>query len=585
MRKHILSAVLLVSAAALVVSCKGKQASSATASAEQPATKGKGLSEEERLKFQSTYYNACKEKIKGNIEIAETLFKECLKTDPQSAAAKYELASIYRFGGLYDQALKFAREAAFGEPKNEWYQLLYIECLHNKRLYNEASETYEKLIKNFPNRPDFYEELATECIYAGKYDKALKAYEDLEKKFGPSDEVTLGKIKLLKQQKKWAEAESELKKLIQENPKEAQYYSFLADIYQETNQPEKAFQTYQEILKTDPDNPYIHLAIADYYRSQKKDDEFFKEVKIAFASEDLDIDNKVKILVSYYNLTEQFPQYLNQAYELCELLVKVHPKEAKSHSVYADFLYRDKKLPEARKELEAVIEFDKSKFVVWRQLLVCELELGDYATLQKHSNEAIDLFPNQPEPYFLNGTANLRLKNYKDAIQSLKDGQEFVYENEPLQSQFLATLGEAYNAVKDYEKSDKAFEEALSLDKDNVMVMNNYAYYLSLRKEKLDYAAKLSKRTIELKPGSISYLDTYGWILYQQGNYTEAETWLGKAVNGGGDKRPAILEHYGDVLYKLNDKTKALEYWQKAKDNGGNSDSLNKKIADKKLYD
>jgi tetratricopeptide (TPR) repeat protein len=577
---------LLILAVLTAPSCKSKKETTVVSGSEPgQVTKTKTLSDDDKLKFQSTYYNACKEKIKGNIEIAETLFKECLKLDPQSAAAKYELASIYRFGGLYDQSLKFAREAAISESKNEWFQLLYIECLHNKRMYNEAADVYEKLIRTFPNRPDFYEELATEFIYAGKYEKALKAYDDLEKKFGPSDEVTLGKIKLLKQQKKWGEAESEMKKLIRNNPKEAQYYSFLADIYQETNQPEKAFQTYQEILKTDPENPYIHLALADYYRSLKKDDDFFKEVKIAFASEELDIDSKVKILISYYNLTEQFPQYKSQAYELCELLIKVHPKEAKSHSVYADFLYRDKKLPEARKELEQVIEFDKGKFIVWKQLLVCEMELGDYATLQKHSAEVVDLFPNQPEPYYLNGIANLKLKNYKDAIQSLKDGQEFVYENEPLQSQFLATLGETYNAVKDYEKSDKAFDEALIIDKDNIPVMNNYAYYLSLRKDKLDYAAKLSKRSIELQPTSVSYMDTYGWILYQQGNYTEAGNWIEKALSSGGEKRPAILEHYGDILYKLNEKTKALEYWQKAKDNGGNSDSLNKKIADKKLYD
>src|ERR1700741_3217117 len=219
MRKNFLSytlfSTLILSSSFFIFSCKSKQAPAGEVKAE--TIKGKGLSDEDKVKFQSTYYNACKEKIKGNIEIAETLFKECLKIDPQSAAAKYELGSIYRFGGLYDQALKYAKEAAISQPKNEWFQLLYIECLHNKRLYNEASETYEKLIKNFPDRPDFYEELATECIYAGKYEKALKAYDELEKKFGPSDEVTLGKIKLLKQQKKWGEAENELKKLIQNN--------------------------------------------------------------------------------------------------------------------------------------------------------------------------------------------------------------------------------------------------------------------------------------------------------------------------------------------------------------------------------
>jgi Tfp pilus assembly protein PilF len=177
------------------------------------------------------------------------------------------------------------------------------------------------------------------------------------------------------------------------------------------------------------------------------------------------------------------------------------------------------------------------------------------------------------------------LKDYKKAIQSFVDGQEFVYENIPLQLQFLTYLAETYNADKQYEKSDKAFDDALAIDPNDPMVMNNYAYYLSIRKEKLEKAAKLSARTIELQTGSVSYMDTYAWILYQQGKYVDAKTWLDKALSKGGDNRAAILEHYGDVLFKLNDEKGAYEYWKKAKEKGGNSDTLNKKIREGKLYE
>ncbi len=582
--KHLLlPAVLLF----VLFACKSKKepASSPVSAGKSIDNPHKKNNNEDNLKFQSTFYNACKEKIKGNVEIAETLFKECLRINPGSAVVKYELAHIYHFGGLHDQALKYAREAATTEPRNEWYQLLYIECLHNKHLYSEAVTAYEKLVKTFPEHQVFYEELATEYIYAGKTDKALKTYEEIEKKFGKSEHIALSKVRIYKQTKKWAEAEAELKALIKENAKEAQYYTYLAELYQETNQPEKAFQTYQEILKTDPDNPFIHLALADYYRSLKKDEEFLKELKIAFNSEDLDVDNKIKIMMSYYSLTEQYPQYKENAYELCRIMLKVHPADARAYSMYADFLYRDRKLKEAKMAFEKVLEFDKSKYLVWNQLMLCESELGDYNSLLKHSSEAMDLFPNQAIPYFLNGVSNLRLKNFKTAIESLKDGQEFVYENEPLQTQFLVNLGEAYNEVKEFQKSDSLFDEALKYEPENAMILNNYAYYLSLRKVKLDYAEKLSKRSLELQPGSISYIDTYGWIFYQQGKYEDAKLWIEKALQAGADNRPAILEHYGDILFRLKDAAKALEYWQKAKDKGGNSEALEKKIAEKKMYE
>lgn len=557
-------------------SCKPKQAASSS---------DKNDSNENSIRFQRTFYDACKEKMLGNSELALNLFKECLKYDPKSAVVKYELANIYRFTGANDEALKYAKEAADTDQKNEWFQLLYIDCLHNKRQYADAIAVYERLTKAAVVKPEYFEGLAQEALYGGKPDKAVKAYEDLEKKFGRDEEIALRRINILKQQRKYSEAETALLGLIKDFPGQPQYYTYLAEIYQDSGQPEKAYTTYQDILKTEPNNPFVHLALADYYRKQKNDSLFFIEVKTAFGSEELDVDNKIKIMVSYYDMTEIYPSYRPKAYELLDILLRVHPNDPKAWSVNGDFLYRDKKITEAKNAFEKVVSMDKSRFAIWNQLLICEVDLNDYASLEKHSAEAIEFFPNMPNPYFFNGLANLRHKNYKKAIQSFIDGQEFVYENTGLQLQFLASLAEAYNADKQYEKSDKAFEDALLIDPNDPLIMNNYAYYLSLRKEKLERAEKLSARTLELQSGSISYMDTYAWILYQQGKYTDAKIWLDKALQKGADNRPAILEHYGDVLYKLNDTVGALEYWKKAKDKGGNSDNLNKKISEKKLYE
>ena len=520
------------------------------------------------LKIKSYFIDGCREKIKGNIETAENLFKECLKLDPANAAVNYELGNIYRFSGLNDEALKCSKIAALADAKNEWFNLLYIECLHNKRMYNEAISRYESLINVYPYRADFLQGLATECVYAGKNEKALQAYARMEQSIGVNENISLRKIKLYKQLKKWNEAEAELKKLIKTDPKEVRYFSYLAELYQEQGRFQKAMDTYLEVLKTDSANPYIHLALADFYRQQKKDDQFFKELKLAFVSADLDIDNKIKILISYYTITEQQSKYLEQAYELCKLLVESNPNEPKAHSVYADFLFRDNKLKEARTELLKVLEFDKSKFAIWNELLKCESDLNENDSLVKHSTEAMDLFPNQPIPYFLNGVAYMRLKQYKKAIQPLKEGKQLVYEDFGMLSQFYANLGEAYNALQEYEKSDKEFEEAVQLSPDNAYILNNYAYYLSLRKEKLEKAEKLSKHSLEINPTSVSFMDTFGWILFQQGKYTEAKTYFEKALDKGGNTRAAIVEHYGDVLSKLNQPELSVENCKKYKELG-----------------
>jgi tetratricopeptide (TPR) repeat protein len=521
--------------------------------------------------------------MKGNIENAETKFKECLRIDPTSAAVKYELGNIYRFNGLYDNALKFGKECANDEQKNEWYQLLYIECLHNKRQYAEAAEVYARLVKNYPNRPDFYEGLAAEYMYGGYYDKSFKSYDELEKKFGQNEAFTINKIKLLRQLKKNNEAEAEFKKLIQSNPSEAKYYTYLAEFYQETNQNDKAMDTYKEILKVDAKNPMVHLALADYYKSQNDKENFYKEIKIAFENPDLDVDTKLKILSSYYELSDINDTYKQQALELCSITLKLHSTVADVHSMYGDFLFKDKKIKEAQAEYMSAIKLDKNTFSIWSQLMYIDSELNDYTNLESHSAEAIELFPTNPLPYYFNGVSSIQLKKYDVAINALEDGIEFVYDNKPLLLGFYTSLGNAYNAVKKFEKSDKAYDDALKVNPDDAETLNNYAYFLSLRKEKLEKAEKFSRRSNELSPNNRSFIDTYGWILYQQGKYKEAEEWLNRAVKMGG--KSSISEHYGDVLYKLDRKEEALKYWQEAKAAGGGSEFLDKKITDKKLND
>jgi tetratricopeptide (TPR) repeat protein len=566
-----------------LTSCKSsKQAQDSTAKGNTKPTKG--LSEQDQIKFAFYFVDGCKERMKGNMETAENLFKECLKIDPTSVPTKYELGNIYRFSSLYDNALKYAKECANADTKNEWYQLLLIECLHNTRQYAQAAAVYERLVKNNPYKTDYYEGLAAEQMYAGNFEKSLKTYDELEKKFGQNDAFTLNKIKLLKQLNKYNEAESEFKILIKANPNETRYYTYLAEFYQENKQNDKAIATYNEALKIDPKNPMVHLALADYYKSINDKDNFFKEIKIAFENPDLDADTKLKILISYYQLTEEDNTYKPQAKELLDIMLKVHPTSAEAHSINADFLYRDKKIKEAKDAYLLAIKYDKSKFAIWNQLMYLESELNDYTALEPHSAEAMELFPNQATPYFLNGIANMQLKKYDKAAQSLNEGIEFVYNNNPLFIEFYANLGEAYNNLKNYDKSDKAFDEALKVDPDNSGILNNYAYYLSLRKKQLEKAEKYSRRSNELTPNNRSYIDTYGWILYQLNKHKEADVWLERALKMG-TKSAVITEHYADNLYKLEKKTEALKYWIEAKSIGKGSDYLDKKITDKILYE
>jgi tetratricopeptide (TPR) repeat protein len=533
--------------------------------------------------FGSLYVGACAERSKGNLQEALKLFSECLKTDSSSAPAHYEIASIQKMLGNNEAALPPARFAAEADPKNEWYQLLYIDCLNGLRQFSKALKVREQLSKNFPTKSEFKEDLAIQYAVMGQYEKSFHIYEELEKNYGTNEQLTLNKVKLLKSQHKFKEAEVELKKLSASSPNEPRYYAYLAEHYLEQNDLSKAKDMYDRILILDPSNIDIHLALHDFYAKQGKDAEAYEHLKLAMKHPDLDLETKTSIVSSYYRQSESGSELVKrQGLELATIFIQINPNATQANALYADFLRLDKKYKEAASYYYKAAKEEKRDFRVWDNLLFIDNELNLFDSLEHHSATAIELFPNQPINYIYNGVANTQLKNYTKAIQSLRSGVDYVVDNKALLIQFYSALGDAYYYLKDYPNSDLSFEKALKEDSDNTYVLNNYAYYLSVRNQDLEKAERFSKRSNDLQPNNKNYMDTYGWILFQQKKYSTAEEWL-KNASKMGAKNATILEHYGDVLFMLGKKEEALQQWEAAKIAGGNSEALLKKIKDKKI--
>jgi Tfp pilus assembly protein PilF len=138
--------------------------------------------------------------------------------------------------------------------------------------------------------------------------------------------------------------------------------------------------------------------------------------------------------------------------------------------------------------------------------------------------------------------------------------------------------------LKEYAKSDKAYEDALALNADNAVVLNNYSYFLSMRKENLDKAEKMSATLIKNNPDNPTFLDTHAWVLYVRQKYKDAKRIIERAISTG-RATASHFEHYGDILYQLGEVDNAVKQWEKARGMNAKSETLNKKIANRKIYE
>ena len=79
----------------------------------------------------------------------------------------------------------------------------------------------------------------------------------------------------------------------------------------------------------------------------------------------------------------------------------------------------------------------------------------------------------------------------------------------------------------------------------------------------------MAKEANNQVPDSPNFIDTYAWVLFLKGNFTEAETLLKKAISLSARPNGIILEHFGDVLFKLNKIEEAISFLGKSKRNRG----------------
>ena len=544
-----------------------------------------GLTEKEKINFKFLFHNAIKAKVLGNYQEAANLFRECTLIAPKEPASYYELAQLFEITKQKELGLEYAQKAVNLDTENYWYRIQYAHALQRNGNGKDAIIQYEKIIEQHGATIDLYFDLAGLQLYSRNYKEAIATFNLIEKQAGISEEISVQKEKIYIKMGDIDGAAKEIEALINESPDELKYQVLLADLYLANELHEKAFLVYQEILKKDSANPYANLSLYDYYIKKEEAKLASSALKKAFASAELNIDAKMKILISYYSATKV--EEKKEALELNKILIQTHPKDAKSYTIYADFLYKDKKLEGAKENYLKALELDNSKLPIWNQLIFIESELQDLEGLLRDSKAAIELFPNQPIFYFFYGATNLQNKNYEEAIEYLTLGKDYVINNPPLLAQFYSSLGDANNGLKAYKESDKAYENALKIDPKNIYVLNNYAYYLSLREENLSRAEELSALCNEIEPDQANYQDTYAWILYKQGKFVSAKEWLQKALESGGKTNPTIVEHLGDTYAKLKDMEKALEYWKEAKSlrKSNVSELLNKKINDKKLYE
>ncbi|WP_188505528.1 tetratricopeptide repeat protein [Parapedobacter pyrenivorans] len=549
----------------------------------------KMLSAGDSLLIKDLYFKGIQQKTSGQLAAAEKTFDRLILLQPDNDAAHFELARIYLENEDYKRAEQSALRATQLDGDNEWYWSMLLDTYRKTGNLKAIPVIFDELIRLRPDSVSYYHDKAHVLYLDKQYDASLAVYDTISARFGEADDQYLFKYQVYLAKGDKDSAIEQLRLLISEKPMESKGYILLAELYTDIGESRKAISLLDEAADLFPDDPLVLLSKSDAYLAMGKQRHANDFLQQAFRSDKLDIDAKAGILYAAI-ANRKHPLVANSLTGLADLLTETYPLETKAHAVRGDIYMQLNQLDKAREAYLKALDINRYIDVIWQQLLQVELQLGKYDDAEAHGKEALALFPNHPIILFFTGHGFMGNQRYQEARKyleaSLNNASE---EHTPLLTQLYSNLGDVYNTLGMYAESDVAYEEAIALDSTNAYALNNYAYYLALRKQKLPLAAEMSKRSNELAPDYPSYQDTYAWIRFQQGEYQDALFWIEKAIKGSDTVSDTLLEHYGDILAKVGDIESAIVQWKKAKTMsqavGKNIDKLSKKIDAKRYID
>lgn len=542
---------------------------------------GSILDETTRRKFDYFFYEAINAKALGKFAESFDLLQHCYSIDSTNASVLIELGVSYSSLGEKNKALDLFRRAVKYDPANYYYNMVLAELSRELDLKEETIEIYNYLLKTYPEKVELYFELANVYGDNGELDKGIQSLDSLQKYTGVSDVITLNKFRLYNMMDKKERAFEEIQSVIDKNPDNIRYKLLIGDLYLQDNQAGKALDYYQQAKQIDPDEPLLILSMMNYYEKTNNKTAAVEELRKAITSSKMEVDTKLRLLARYITLLRQSREDIKMANPLFQSMFEQHPNNTRINMMYGDVLLLQEDKKGAMEQFEIYTKDNPADPAGYEQML--RVVLPDTQALDKVVEitlAGIEHIPTAPQFYFYLGLAKFQQKKYKEALSIYEQGlTNAEFQSLMIESDFYGQIGDIHHFLKNNNIAFENYEKALKLNPQNLPVLNNYSYYLSLERKNLDKAEQMSGITIKAEPTNSTYLDTYGWILFEQGAYTMAKIYIEKAIEYGKEDLTAeILEHYGDVLAVTGEMEKAVEQWKKAKELGNGSKTLNKKI-------
>ena len=531
-----------------------------------------GNNDLKKFEYEYSLNEGIKYRLLEDFPRAVYFFNRCIELFPDSDVAYYELSNIYLAIGEDSASLNFANKALELDPQNKWYYYQVTMILQKQNNIDQAIKVFKEAVNRFPGETNMKFRLASLFALKGQFTESLKIYDQLGKKFGLDERISLARQNLYMQAGQFEKAHEEISILIEAFPGEPRYYGILAELYAALDMYEEALESYSKLFEIDPGNGIAQMSVAEFFLVNEQPVESIYYLTSAFQNPDVDPDEKFRFFSAIIENKMLPDRFYKDIIKLGNILVERYPNNDIPWILLSEFYINSQNYDEAGELLYELYSGNKNNILYAEQLVGVMNLNGNHSEIVNLGDEMIDLFPQSILIHYYTAASNHFLGNSRRAVEIFHKCLEIDEVDDVFFSHIYGFMGEIFNDQQDYSQSDKYFNLALEADSNNIITLNNYAYFLALREEKLETALSYSYTTIQMDPENSSFLDTYAWILYKLGEYEKAEEYIELAYINGGSTSFEIVKHYAAILIKLEKYNDAENYLNLAIKLGGEED-------------
>lgn len=487
-----------------------------------------------------------------------------------------------------EESKEYARRAYVADSSNKWYAQNYGSLLITSGDYRKALPIYRRLLQLDNKELSTYHALALLYGVQGMPYSSIAILDSAELRLGRHPFLGAMKQSLLLDTHQYKRAIEEGERLCEESPYSVENHLALAEAYEVSRQDDLAEATYLRAYQIDTTNLTTLAEVADYYNRQGNRSKMLDFEERLFKDSRAPVKDKEYRLQQYTNNTEFYRENYFRLGSIIVGLTMDYPTNRTFINAYAMHLIGGGATEEAYDYMLRHIDDASATADDYIMLLqyMMFLEKSD-EEIQAMLDRAAERFGGNDTLLSFKGFYYTEVEEYGKALKIFKQGVKRAkkLKDNKLRSQYLGYIGDIYHEMGKEQMCFRAYYDALLYDDNNIPVLNNYAYYLSLTGRGLDKALMMAHLAMSLDKSNATYIDTCAWVLYKMGRYEEAKKLMLRALSLDGQRDADLLAHYGDILWALGERFMAETYWKKAVDKGYDKATMEKHIKELKGED